>query len=225
MNVQNSNSPGWEYTDVQVTDPAAAIRQYRAEGWDLVSAVPVPLTPASPGTRLGLPRACLPFAVAVGLIMLFVLFLTFLGGRSRSQEVPISQLVRDIQAGRVTSILRSEDSNRLVVYYGDPSSKDTPIVTSVKEPESGLVEYLAAAGVPPETLTNIIIEVEPSSSLGNYLGIAGFCLPPIFFIAIVGYVGWRLIARTQQWVTLVIFRRPAGTRIDAEAQAAPMQDE
>ena len=224
MNLQNSGTPEWEYTEVQVTDPVAAIRLYRAEGWDLVSAVPVPGTPASTGTRLGLPRACLPLAVAVGLIMLFVLFFTFLGGRSRAQDIPISQLVRDIQVGRVTSIVRHEDSDNLTVFYGDPARSDTPVATSIKEPESGLVEYLIAAGVPQDSLTNLIVEVEPSSSLGNYLGIAGFCFPPIFFIAIALWVGWRLSSRTQQWLTLVIFRRPAGTRRDAEAQAGPIQE-
>ncbi|HVF99897.1 MAG TPA: hypothetical protein VND68_08675 [Chloroflexia bacterium] len=224
MNVQNSDSPGWEHTEIQVTDPVAAIRQYRAEGWELVSAVPVPGTPTSPGVRSGLPRACLPLAVAVGLIMLFLLFFTFLGGRARGQHIPISQLAQDIRSGRVTAIVRHEDSNNLTIFYGDPSRSDTPVATSIKEPETGLVEYLVAEGVPPDILTNLMIEVEPSSSLGNYLGIAGFCFPPIFFIAIALWVGWRLSSRTQQWLTLVIFRRPVGTRTDAEERARPIQE-
>ena len=225
MNLQNSGTPEWEYTEVQVTDPVAAIRQYRAEGWELVSASPVPLAPASTGNRLGLPRACLPLAVAVGLIMLFVLFFTFLGGGSRAREIPISDVARDVQAGRVVLIIAQEDSDRLTVFYGDPARKDTQVVTSVKEPGSSLRQYLLQAGVPQDAVANLDIRVERASTTGNYLGIAGFCLPLFFIIAVLIWWGWRLQARVQQWTTLLIFRRPARIRANMEGPAESARDQ
>lgn len=222
MNILNDSSQEWEYIEIQVTDPSTVIRQYREEGWELVNAVPVPVTSAARSRSFPVPKACLPFAVAVGIIMLFVLFLTFLGGRSRAQDIPVSQLVRDIRSGSVTLIVRSEDSNRLVIYYGDPTNRDTPVVTSVKEPESGLLEYLATAGVPPETLTNLNIEVQPSSSLGNYLGIMGYCIPLILFIAVVAWIGFSFVSRMQKWSTLIILRRRPGMRAVTESQSEPI---
>ncbi|HEX8597121.1 MAG TPA: ATP-dependent metallopeptidase FtsH/Yme1/Tma family protein [Chloroflexia bacterium] len=212
MNAQKNASHEWEYTEVQVRDPLSAIRQYREQGWELVNAVSVPMTPAAPAKPL-LPRACLPLLIAVGVIMLFVLFFTFLGGRPREEDIPISEIVQDIRSGRVAAIVRREESNRLTLYYGDPNSTDTQVVTSIKEPESSLLEYLVGAGIPQETLDDLKIEVQPTSSLGNYLGLAGFCLPAIFFVATVAWAGWRLQSRTQQWGTLAIFRRPAATNM------------
>ncbi|MDQ3706296.1 MAG: hypothetical protein M3437_13995 [Chloroflexota bacterium] len=222
MNAQNDASPGWEYVEIQVTNPASTIREYRGEGWELVSAMPVPVTPAAGRRSLAAPRSCVPLAIAAGLIMLLVLFFTFLGGRP-TRNITLSELAQDVQAGRVTSIVGYEDSNRLTVYYGDPSSRDTAVAILVKEPGVSIIESLFDAGVPPEALRDLNITIEPASSLGNYLGIAGFCLPPILIIAVIAWVGWRLLTRMQQWSTLLIFRRPAEMVTETAEQAGPAQ--
>jgi hypothetical protein len=224
MNVPDSDSWEWEYTEVQAADPAAVIRRYRKKGWELVSVVPVPVTPSARRKPSFTRRNYLLLAVASGLIVLLVFVLTVLGGQPTSQEIPVSQLVRDVRAGRVALIVTQEDSDRLRIYYGDPSRKDTPVVTSAKEPGSNVRQYLIEAGVPAETLAQVDIRVEAASVAGNYLGIAGFCLPLIAFFAVLVWVGWRLQARVQQWTTLVIFRRPANVRVGMEEQAESARD-
>ncbi|MDQ5824736.1 MAG: hypothetical protein M3441_11085, partial [Chloroflexota bacterium] len=207
MNAQTNASHEWEYTEVQVTNPASAIRRHRKKGWEFVSAVAVPVTPVAPNRQRGSRKTWLPLAIVVTLILGAVFIFTVLGAGSRTQEMTITELVQDVQAERVTLIVGYEDSNRLTVYYGDPSSRDTPVATLVKEPGVSIMESLLDAGVPPEALRDLDITIEPASSLGNYLGIAGFCLPPILFIAVVAWVGWRFLSRQQQWSTLLIFRR------------------
>lgn len=218
MNAQNIGSPEWEYTEVQVTDPAVVIRRHRKKGWELVSVVPVPVTPSARRKPSPARRNLLLVAVAVGLLMLLVFGLTVLGGQPTGNEIPISQLVRDVRSGRVAWIVSQEDSDRLTIYYGDPARKDTPVATSIKEPGSEVRRYLIDAGVPQETLAQVDIRVERASTTGNYLGIAGFCLPLFFVIAVLVWWGWRLQARVQQWATLLIFRRPAPVRAGTEEQ-------
>ncbi|MEA2574271.1 MAG: hypothetical protein QOH93_1569 [Chloroflexia bacterium] len=223
MNAQNNASHEWEYIEVQVTDPAPTIRRHRKKGWDLVDVVAVPITPAAPNKPNRSRRAWLPLAIVVGLILLLVFFFTLLGTLSRSQDITLSKLVQDTRAGRVTLIVASEDSNTLTIYYGDPSSRDTPVANTVKEPGSTIQDYLLKAGVSVEKLPEI--EVQRSSSLGSYLGIVGFCLPPIVFVAVVAWVGWRFLSRQQQWSTLLIFRRPVQLGVDTEEPEVPRQEE
>lgn len=223
MNARTNASHEWEYTEVQVTNPASAIRRHRKKGWEFVSAVAVPVTPVAPNRQPGSRKTWLPLAIVVTLILGAVFIFTLLGSGSRTQEMTITELVRDVQAERVTLIVGSEDSNSLTIYYADPSSGDTRVATVVKEPGSTIQGYLLEAGVSAEKLPEI--EIQPAASLGNYLGIAGFCLPPILFVAVVAWVGLRFLSRQQQWSTLLIFRRPVRVDMDTGEAEVPRQQE
>ncbi len=207
MNPRDGGSLQWEYIEIPATELAPALRQYQEAGWELVNVVPVPAARLA-GRRPRVPRACLPLVAAVVVIMLFVLFLTFAGGRPRDREIPVSELVQDVRSGKVAAIVMKEGSNRLTIYYGDPGNTDTRVATSIKEPESSLLEYLVYSGVSPEAVNDVKMEVEPASALADYLGIAGFCLPLVVFISTLAWIGWRMQSYTQQWSMLAIFKRP-----------------
>ncbi len=88
-------------------------------------------------------------------------------------EMPISELVQDINEGKVGSIL-VEDDNLEATYKGGAN------VASRKEQGVELPELLLAMGVTSEALEAVDIQVKPPSPWGEWLAIAGSFLPFIF---------------------------------------------
>ena len=91
----------------------------------------------------------------------------------RLDEIPLSQLVDDINAGEVKSI--SVQENDLEVTYTDDQ-----LVSSRKEEGVDLTETLVAMGVPPAQLAQVDLEVEPPNPWGEWIAILGSFLPFIF---------------------------------------------
>lgn len=92
---------------------------------------------------------------------------------SELDEIPISELVQDINDGRVRSIAVEE--NNLEVTY-----RDGRTIASLKEDGVDLPETLLGFGVTPETMEMVDIQVEPPSPWGEWLAILGSFLPFIF---------------------------------------------
>jgi len=89
------------------------------------------------------------------------------------EEIAISKLAEDINAGTVKSV--AVQDNDLEVSYNDGSK-----VGARKESGTDLPETLLGLGVRPEALEEVDIEVEPPSPWGEWLAILGSFLPFIF---------------------------------------------
>ena len=92
---------------------------------------------------------------------------------NRLEEIPISDLVSDINKGQVESIVVS-DSGLEVTY------KAGKTVASRKEEGADLPKTLLGLGVTAEALEKVDIEVEAPSPWGEWLAILGSFLPFIF---------------------------------------------
>jgi len=92
---------------------------------------------------------------------------------NRLEEIPISELVSDINKGQVESVVVG-DSNLEVTY------QDGKTIASRKEEGDDLPKTLLGLGVTPEALEEVDIQVEPPSPWGEWLAILGSFLPFIF---------------------------------------------
>ncbi len=92
---------------------------------------------------------------------------------SNLEEIPISELGQDINAGKVESIVVEDDS--LEVTY-----KGGTVVASRKEQGIDLPEMLLGLGVSSVALEQTDIQVKPPSPWGEWLAILGSFLPFIF---------------------------------------------
>ena len=88
-------------------------------------------------------------------------------------EVSLSQLVTDINEGRVQSVV-VQDEDLKVTYESDE------IVASRKEEDVELTETLVALGTNPAALDKVDIEVEPRNPWGQWVAILGSFLPFVF---------------------------------------------
>jgi cell division protease FtsH len=112
----------------------------------------------------------------VYLLILFAAGALILGvfpTNERLDEISLSQLVDDINAGEVKSI--SVQENDLEVTY-----MDDQLVSSRKEEGVDLTETLVSMGVPPAKLAQVDLEVEPPNPWGEWIAILGSFLPFIF---------------------------------------------
>jgi cell division protease FtsH len=92
---------------------------------------------------------------------------------SNLDEIPISELVQDINDGKVASVLVEE--NDLEVMY-----KDDRVASARKENDVDLPENLLALGVTAGEMEKVDIQVKPPSPWGEWLAILGSFLPFVF---------------------------------------------
>jgi cell division protease FtsH len=92
---------------------------------------------------------------------------------NRLEEMPLSQLVTAVNAGRVQSIL--VDENELEITYSNGE-----VVATRKESSTELTDALLRLGAGPGELAAVDIQVEPPSPWGDWLVALGSFLPFIF---------------------------------------------
>ncbi len=95
----------------------------------------------------------------------------------RLEEIPLSQLVADINDGKVEAVTVKNEG--LEVTYKDESA-----VTSRKEDDIELTDTLVRMGVDPAALDQVDIQVETPNPLGEWVAILGSFLPFIFLAVI-----------------------------------------
>ena len=96
---------------------------------------------------------------------------------NQEQEVPISDIARDISAGKVESITVRD--SELEVTYSDGQT-----AAARKAPGTDIAETLLGLGVSPLAMEAVDIQVEPPSPWGEWLAILGSFLPFIFLAVI-----------------------------------------
>src|SRR6185437_10053067 len=99
-----------------------------------------------------------------------------------SNQVPLSQVATDVEAGKVSAITVNGDNLDLV--YVDGAHK-----TSRKDPSAGLPETLATYGVTPSELSKVAITIQGQSGLAFWaINLAPIILPLLF----IGFLFWFL---------------------------------
>ncbi len=115
---------------------------------------------------------------------ILLLFFVFVNRPPTNEEIPISQVAQDVNAGKVTKIEAREDSSEITVCYDAPDSCKN-FKTSLKEPQDSIYGVLEKAGVSKDRLLGpdaVVIEVEPAQSWGSLLSILGFLLPTLILV-------------------------------------------
>jgi len=108
----------------------------------------------------------------------FLLF-TFSSSQSkRADEVLITEVAAEAKEGHIKQITVSGDTLRIEFNDGRGS------VISRKEHGVSVVETLRDLGVTEDQIAKIRIEVEPPSSLGNWLTLLGSILPAAFILVL-----------------------------------------
>src|SRR6476661_3902923 len=102
------------------------------------------------------------FVWVIIMVAMLVLFFTFVGQKPSNNQIPISQVVADVKAGKVDKIIAHEETNDITVCY---DSQCTTSKTSVKDGTDSLSKYLADNNVPSEKQPTI--EVQKAAQWGN----------------------------------------------------------
>lgn len=103
-------------------------------------------------------------------------------GTVAPQEIPISQLAQDIEAGRVSGIVISGEDVKAT--YADKSEK-----TTKKEPDTAITTTLSNYGVSKEALARVSIDIERESGFRFWLvTLAPFLAPVLLLIFFVWYL-------------------------------------
>ncbi len=148
----------------------------------------MPKGPGAGGRVPGRPSIWLQLAIA------FAIFLMLSTGFSLVQkyiiedteEVSLSQIVSDIEAGLVTSIL--VEGTDITVTYKDETEK-----TSRKESESSLTETFANYNVSPEKLSAVEITVKDEGGARFwFLTLAPLLIPVILIVGIIWYLSRQM---------------------------------
>src|SRR2546423_3973777 len=121
------------------------------------------------------------FVWVIIMVAMLVLFFTFVGQRPSSQQIAISDVVKEVKQGQVAKIITHEENNDIVICK-DPQCSPGEQQTSVKEGTADIQKYLIDAGVSPDKLPQI--EVQKAAAWGSYVGILGFLLPTLILVAV-----------------------------------------
>jgi ATP-dependent metalloprotease FtsH len=134
---------------------------------------------------------------------------------NQSEEVPISQIVDDINAGRIASIVVAGDS--VTATYTDKKVK-----TSHKEAEVSLTQTFANYGVVPEKLTGTKIEIKDQNGPRYwFLTLAPLIIPVILLFAMIWYLSRQLRGGGMQALT---FGRSMARLVRPEDQKVTFAD-
>ncbi|MEO8287193.1 MAG: ATP-dependent zinc metalloprotease FtsH [Chloroflexota bacterium] len=113
---------------------------------------------------------------------MLLLFFVFMQRAPTTPEIAISDVVKDVQAGKVAKIVAQEESNKIRICY-DNVQCTGQVKTSTMQPSlGGIYTVLQAAGATPEEIQRVQIEVDQAPTWGNYLSILGFLLPTLILV-------------------------------------------
>lgn len=123
---------------------------------------------------------------AILIIFTIVLLYSFIEeGKQASQEISISQLAADIQAGSVQTATVRGDAIE-AIYKSETEPK--PLKKTTKESGTALSDTLANYGVTSEQLKNVSIEVKNPDGFGYWaITLLPFLLPLFFILFLIWY--------------------------------------
>lgn len=132
--------------------------------------VPVPKMPRGENFWVNLATSIFMLVLIAGA------YTYFAGGNKNAEDIAISQVAQDMQAGKVSSILVNGDD--LSITYADKTEKK-----SKKEPSTALTQTLTNYGVSKEQLNKVSIDIKRESSWEFWLAALAPFLAPLLLIA------------------------------------------
>ncbi|MEP6774797.1 MAG: ATP-dependent metallopeptidase FtsH/Yme1/Tma family protein, partial [Chloroflexota bacterium] len=121
------------------------------------------------------------FVWVIIMAAILVLFFVFVSRTPPSQEIAISQVAKDVNQKLVTKIIAHEDSGDIKVCY-DSDAACRNYKTSLIQPQDSIYTVLKNAGVSPDNMALVTVDVEAAQAWGNYLGLLGFLLPTLILV-------------------------------------------
>ncbi|XKT75195.1 MAG: ATP-dependent zinc metalloprotease FtsH [Patescibacteria group bacterium UBA2103] len=112
----------------------------------------------------------------VAILLLMTLFSVFAGDGSAPEEVALSQVAKDVEAGLVSSIEVSGD-NLAILYVEEGVEKK-----SKKEVNTAITDTLSNYGVSAESLQAIDVSIKSESGFGFWFMTLGPFLIPLIFL-------------------------------------------
>ncbi len=116
-------------------------------------------------------------SVILILLVLTSLYTLISDGTKETEKVALSQVAADVREGAITAIVVS--GNDLKLTYADGVEK-----TSMKDPDQGLPDTLAAYGATPEQLSTVSISIEGESGFRFWFSTLVPILLPILFLVV-----------------------------------------
>lgn len=122
----------------------------------------------------------------IGVAILAIIW-SYTSSASSTNEIPISQLARQIQEERVDEIIVDGNGRRITVRYNDPNR---PAVESQISGVSSLEELLGNYGVTEADYADLSprITYDPPNQWGSWLNIVGIFLPALLIIGFIYFI-------------------------------------
>ncbi|CAN5804807.1 ATP-dependent zinc metalloprotease FtsH [soil metagenome] len=121
------------------------------------------------------------FVWIILIIAVIALWITFISGGDGNANIGISQVATEIQADRVERLELTEGSNEVTVHYrAGTDSAQTRLDENIS-----IYEALGLYGVQP---TQVEIDINASSSWGNWLGAMTLFIPILLVVGIVVFM-------------------------------------
>jgi len=121
-------------------------------------------------------------------LLLLSAYSTVVGLFAEKEEVSLSQLSADVNAGLVSEIKVSGEKLE-VTYAGAASEEEVVVKDSKKESESSLTETLVNYGVTPESLAGVNITIADPSGFRYWFGtLAPLLIPLVVIVLILWYL-------------------------------------
>ncbi|HUO56297.1 MAG TPA: ATP-dependent zinc metalloprotease FtsH [Candidatus Paceibacterota bacterium] len=137
----------------------------------------------SPENQPSGPSIWMQFGIALAVLIVvttgYSLYRDYVAGQA--ETVPLSQIVSDIEAGKIVSIVVEGD--QITATYSDKSMKQ-----SQKEVESSLTQSLVDYGVTPAELSSVKITVQDQGGVRFWFEeLAPIVVPMLFILGIIWY--------------------------------------
>ncbi|HET9015989.1 MAG TPA: ATP-dependent zinc metalloprotease FtsH [Thermomicrobiaceae bacterium] len=117
------------------------------------------------------------FVWIVLIIAVVALWFTFTSGNSSTKSVSFAEVAADIKAGKVSRLVATDGSTDVQVQYvGQTTAATTRLPDNIN-----IWDALQKFGVQP---SQVDVQVNAASQLGNWLSTLGFILPTIFLIGV-----------------------------------------
>src|SRR3954452_17390200 len=116
------------------------------------------------------------------IVAILAMWATFVGNDNAPTPRSIGQVAQEVRDGKVQKLVQQDASRDVLVKYSqDAGRRDA--VTTIPE-ETDLLSVLENYGIKPADLPPGLIEFEPASRWGAWIGTLTFLLPTLFLVGI-----------------------------------------
>ena len=116
------------------------------------------------------------------IVALLAMWATFIGTDAAPTPRSIGQVAQEVRDGKVQTLVQADGSREVRVKYAQEAGRRDAVTTIPAETD--LLTVLKTYGVDPSSLPPGMIEFQPASSWGAWLGMLSFILPTLFLVGI-----------------------------------------